>query len=70
LIDPAQTDVLYLATSAYGVLKSSDGGSTWALFNDRLPDVDVRAMALLRDGATTLVATTPGGIFKLMEDGQ
>jgi len=70
LIDPAQTDVLYLATSAYGVIKSSDGGSTWALFNDGLPNVDVRAMALLRNGATTLVAATPGGIFKLLEDGQ
>jgi photosystem II stability/assembly factor-like uncharacterized protein len=68
LIDSAQSGVLYLATSGAGVFKSSDGGSTWAPFNDGLADLDVRVMALLRDGSVTLLAGTPGGIFKLVED--
>ena len=68
LIDPAQSDVLYLATSGAGVFKSSDGGATWAPFNDGIAYLEVRAMALLRDDSLTLLAGTPGGIFKLVED--
>jgi photosystem II stability/assembly factor-like uncharacterized protein len=70
LINPAQTDVLYLATSGYGVFKSPDGGRTWTAYNDGLPYFDVRTLAFLRDDSTTLFAATPGGVFKLVEDGQ
>src|SRR5581483_4686456 len=63
VIDPAQSDVLYLATSGEGVLKSSDGGATWAPHNDGLAHLDVRTMALLRDKSLTLLVGTPGGIF-------
>jgi photosystem II stability/assembly factor-like uncharacterized protein len=68
LIDPAQSNVLYLATSGSGVFKSSDGGITWTAFNDGLTQLDVRAVALLHGDSFTLFAGTPGGIFKLMED--
>lgn len=68
-IDPAKSAVLYLATSGAGVFKSSDGGSTWAQFNEGLAHLDVRAMTLVRDESLALLAGTPGGVFKLVEDG-
>ena len=78
LLHPDRTDVLYLATSGYGVFRSTDGGATWAAFNDGLPFLDVRSLALShRDsaahpgrrsgvlGSNTLYAGTPGGVFKI-----
>ena len=78
VLDPDRPNILYLATSGYGVLKSSDGGTTWAAFNDGLTILDVRSLALVRPGRKlrrsgrlgaldpgTLYAGTPGGVFKL-----
>ena len=33
VLDPDRPNILFLATSGYGVFKSSDGGTTWAAFN-------------------------------------
>ncbi len=69
---------LYLATSGYGVFKSSDSGATWAPFNHGLTHLDVRSLAIVRHGPAahrgsrpgvlgpnTLYAGTPGGVFKI-----
>jgi photosystem II stability/assembly factor-like uncharacterized protein len=69
IVDPDHPKVLYLGTSGYGVFKSSDGGATWAAFNDGLTFPDVRALAIVR-GTTTVYASTPGGVFKIREEGQ
>jgi photosystem II stability/assembly factor-like uncharacterized protein len=78
VLDPDRPNILYLATSGYGVFKSSDGRTTWAAFNDGLTFLDVRSLALVRPGREarrggrlgaldpgTLYAGTPGGVFKL-----
>jgi hypothetical protein len=48
------------------VFKSSDGGATWAPFNDGLTNLDVRVLAIARG---TVYAGTPGGVFKTGADG-
>ncbi len=67
VVDPDHTDVLYLGTSGYGVLKSVDGGATWEPNNDGLTNVDVRALAIVRGDSTTVYAATPGGVFKILQ---
>jgi photosystem II stability/assembly factor-like uncharacterized protein len=70
IVDPDHTEVLYLATSGYGVFKSADGGATWEVFNDGLTHLDVRALGMVRGDFPTVYAGTPGGVFKIVEDGQ
>ena len=73
---------LYLATSGYGVFKSTDGGATWASFNNGLTHLDVHSLTLVPGsrtvshrgrsspiGSSTLYAGTPGGVFKLEQFG-
>jgi hypothetical protein len=60
-------DSLYLATSGPGVFKSSDGGATWAAFNDGLTFLDVCSLAIVRGALPALYAGTPGGVFKIVD---
>ena len=60
IVDPARTDVLYLATSGYGVFRSTDGGVTWAAFNDGLPFLDVRSLALSHRDPAEHAGRRPG----------
>jgi hypothetical protein len=62
-------DILYLATSGFGVFKSPDGGATWAAFNDGLAFLDVRSLALVRPGGEVrrsgrLGALGPGTLYR------
>jgi hypothetical protein len=68
VLDPDRPNILYLATSGYGVFKSSDGGTTWAAFNDGLTFLDVRSLALVRSrpeahGGRRLGALSPGTLY-------
>lgn len=49
--------------------RSLDGGATWAPFNDGLTYLDVRTLAITRGPSPTVYAGTPGGVFKVVEDG-
>jgi len=51
---------LYAATSANGVLASSDGGTTWAAFNAGLTNLAVNAIALDTVGGYLYAATSTG----------
>jgi photosystem II stability/assembly factor-like uncharacterized protein len=68
ILDPDQTDTLYLGTSGYGVFKSLDAGATWTPFNEGMANLDVRALTLRRGAVATVYAGTPGGVFKIVED--
>jgi photosystem II stability/assembly factor-like uncharacterized protein len=63
VIDP-QLSVLYLGTSGSGAFQSTDGGATWTPFNDDLPGLEIRALAMSSGGSGTVYAGTPGGIFR------
>jgi photosystem II stability/assembly factor-like uncharacterized protein len=70
VLDPDHTDVLYVATSGYAIFRSSDGGATWAPFNDGLTYLDVRLLTVARGVFTSIYAGTPGGVFKIVDDGR
>ncbi len=57
------TQTLYAGTSGYGVFRSTDGGAHWGPFNDGLPNLDIRLLALTPGRANALYAGTVSGIF-------
>ncbi|MBI3621649.1 MAG: hypothetical protein HY208_05615 [Nitrospirae bacterium] len=66
LLDPADADTLYLATGGRGVIKSVDGGKTWAETNSGLsdPDREIHSLALDPHDRKTLYAGSYGyGVF-------
>jgi hypothetical protein len=82
LVDAADTSALYLATSGFGVFKSSDSGATWVPFNNGLTYLDVTSLTIVHDPSTsrrserrgplspgTLYAATPGPLERTAFDG-
>jgi hypothetical protein len=69
LVNPVNTNVLYLATTGYGVFKSSDAGATWAPYK-RWPEIPRRGSARDQPPATsaTVYAGTSGGVFQIVGD--
>jgi len=61
-------DVLYLAGQGFGVLRSTDGGKTWAAKYDGLPSKDVIAMTAHADQPNTLYASLAGRKLFRSED--
>jgi photosystem II stability/assembly factor-like uncharacterized protein len=64
IIDPANSSVLYLATSGGGIFRSVDGGAHWGPFNDGLTSLAVRALAVASGSSHAVYAATAGGVFK------
>jgi photosystem II stability/assembly factor-like uncharacterized protein len=66
--DPMDGEALYVGTQEDGVLKTTDGGSTWLQANVGLPDLsflDVQALAVDPTDPQTLYATpVSSGVFK------
>jgi photosystem II stability/assembly factor-like uncharacterized protein len=60
--DPVHPGRLYAATSANGVLASSDGGTIWTSLNPGLTNLAVNALALDASGGY-LYAATNSGVF-------
>ena len=69
ILDPNHTDTLYLGTSGYGVFKSSDAGAIWDPFNEGTTHLDVRVPTLIPGASATVYADMPGGVFKMVDDG-
>src|SRR5205085_11695879 len=67
VIDPANPDILYVASSGSGVFRSNDGGASWSDFNDGLTDLNVSVLALAQCNPNTLYAGTVSGVFKIAE---
>jgi photosystem II stability/assembly factor-like uncharacterized protein len=67
VIDPANSNILYVGFSGAGVFKSSDGGANWSPFTDGLANLDVRALAAAPGGRHILYAGTAGGVFKILD---
>jgi photosystem II stability/assembly factor-like uncharacterized protein len=64
-IDPDHS-VLYLGTSGSGVFRSADGGAHWTPFNEGLPNLDIRALAVTSDGL--VYAGILGGVFRAVDN--
>jgi photosystem II stability/assembly factor-like uncharacterized protein len=68
-IDPATPAILYAAALGGGVLKSADGGGSWAAINSGLDDLTVYALAIDPATPATLYAGTKSGVFKTTNGG-
>jgi photosystem II stability/assembly factor-like uncharacterized protein len=60
-VDPRRPWIVYAGTSGEGVFRSTDGGRTWRAFNQGLPVLDVRVLAVAKDG-TAFAGTSGGGV--------
>ncbi len=56
-IDPVTPTHMALVTIESGVLRSTDGGATWASFNEDLPETDILSVAFSSDGRTLYAGT-------------
>jgi photosystem II stability/assembly factor-like uncharacterized protein len=62
IIDPSDSNIVYLASSGGVVFRSIDGGSNWTKFNEGLASLDVRVLAL---SSGTLYVGTSSGVFTI-----
>jgi len=70
-VDPVTPTTLYVATDGGGVVKSTDGGSTWAPINNGLIDLKVTALAIDWFTPSRIYAGTEnGGIFSSFDSGE
>jgi hypothetical protein len=66
LVDPTDSNTVYVGTEGGGVLMSTDGGENWTTINDGLTDLTVYAMATDPEDPHTLYAgTVSDGVFVL-----
>lgn len=66
-IQPGNDQVLFAATYDHGVLKSADGGTTWAAVNNGLPaqsggQIVVQNLWIDPANSAAILAQTPGGL--------
>ena len=57
-IDPETTSTVFAGTLGSGVLKSIDGGASWATANGDLPTANVSALVIDSSAPSTLFAGT------------
>jgi len=69
-IDARDPKIVYAATSNYGILKSGDGGTTWALINQGLGSYTHHAVAIDPSDPNILyVGAWGGGVSKSVDRG-
>lgn len=64
VVDPASPRVVYVATAGDGVLRTEDGGQTWADANNGLGGLDVRALAVSPTDGRLHAAVRGKGLFR------
>lgn len=62
--DPQARATLLAATAAHGVLRSLDGGSSWAPLGEGLPALPVRRVLFL-SGRSVIAATAGAGVWRM-----
>src|SRR5258706_3243554 len=70
VIDPRTPTTAFVGTQGSGILKTVDGGTTWATANSGLPTNNVSALAIDPSTPTKLYAGTDAGVFKSTDGGQ
>jgi len=70
VIDPIVPTKAFAGTTGSGVLKTVDGGATWATANAGLPTTNVLTLAIDPAIPSTLYAGTDVGVFKSSDGGQ
>jgi len=70
VIDPVTPSTAFAGTLGSGVLKTMDGGASWATANVGLPTTNVLALAIDPATSSTLYAGTDAGVFKSIDGGR
>jgi len=70
VMDPHTPTTAFAGTSGSGILKTVDGGATWATANGGLSTRIVLTLAIDPSAPTTLYAGTDAGVFKSTDAGQ
>lgn len=77
LIDPINTDVIYIGTGdrdagdarGLGVMKSLDGGTTWDFYKTGMGDKTVSMMIMHPQDHQMILAATSGGVYRTFDGG-
>jgi photosystem II stability/assembly factor-like uncharacterized protein len=69
-IDPLDPGTIYAGSSTGGILKSTDGGTTWAVANAGLTNRRVAALIMDPRKPRVLFASTEGGVFRSANGGE
>jgi len=69
VIDPHTPTTAFAGTLGSGILKTVDGGTTWATANAGLADKNILALVIDPSTTTTLYAGTEAGVFKTTDGG-
>jgi photosystem II stability/assembly factor-like uncharacterized protein len=69
-IDPLHPDTIYAGSQTGGIVKSTDGGTTWAVANTRLTDKHIYTLIIDPRNTQVLFASTEGGVFRSRNGGQ
>ena len=64
-IDPRDPNTMYTATQFQGVLRTTDGGSTWRPFNAGLPARAINTVTLDRTGSRLYAGTNGAGVARV-----
>jgi hypothetical protein len=67
VVDPDNSDVVYVALSEGGVYRSIDAGTTWAAFNEGLGSLHVHSLTLRGGRQKTLFVGTEAGVYRNTE---
>jgi photosystem II stability/assembly factor-like uncharacterized protein len=70
MIDPSAPSTVVAGTQGSGILKTTDGGASWAAINVGLPATNVTALVIDPVTSSTLYAATDAGVFKSTNGGQ
>jgi photosystem II stability/assembly factor-like uncharacterized protein len=70
LFDPADAHTLWAGVEIDAVHRSRDGGTTWDRLDRGLLSGDIHGLAVVRNGATTVFATTNKGLHRSDDGGE
>ncbi|MBD3184193.1 hypothetical protein GF312_18050 [Candidatus Poribacteria bacterium] len=70
-LDPNEEGTMYAGMAAFGVFKTTDGGTSWSTMNEMLGDTFTKVMAIHPDKPDTLyLGTDGGGIYRYKFDSE
>lgn len=67
LVNPLNDQVSFAADSGYGVIMTTNGGSSWSEINTNLGDKRVKDLAMSREDTAHLYAATCSGLYRYGE---
>jgi photosystem II stability/assembly factor-like uncharacterized protein len=70
LFDPTDAETLWAGVEIDAVHRSRDGGATWQRLDQGLLSGDIHGLAVVRNGATTVFATTNKGLHRSDDGGE